>query len=118
MTDIAKRAQEVGFHRAALEAGALITDGPLPDDFVSAWGKAPFTGGRSVAHHWTAERPEWRAPEVLYGATSACGLTTIGTAQVPLFSAGNYPYCARCEAVLMKQMRSRIAAKNKIVFGG
>jgi hypothetical protein len=102
MSDLIERAKQVGFHRAALEAGAMISDGPVPEDFAAAWGTAGLSIAR-VAHYWTAERPEWRNPDVLYGLRSACGLQSIGTRRVPLRAAGNFPYCARCEKALMRK---------------
>lgn len=107
MTSLTERAKEVGFVRAALEHGATITDGPVPRDFTAVWGKHPFKG-KSVAHYWTAERPAWMAevsPDMIYAISSACGLSTIGTKQVPLLGAGNLPFCVRCENKLMGRVR-------------
>lgn len=107
MSSLAERANQVGFIRAALERGATISDGAVPQDFTAAWGLAGL-GRHKVAHYWTADRPEWMhevSPDMLYGLTSACGLRSLGTRQVPLFSAGNWPFCARCEAKLMKAMK-------------
>jgi hypothetical protein len=104
VSDIIERAKQVGFHRAALEAGATISDGAVTTDFTAAWGLAGLKRHK-VAHYWASDRPQWMrevSPDMLYALTSACGLRSIGTKQVPLFAAGNYPYCARCEAKMMK----------------
>lgn len=98
---IIERAKQVGFRRAALEAGATISDGPVPTPFERGWGKAAFVGsGRGVAHYWTADRSH-DLPDEAYGLRSACGVLTVATERVPLFGPGNYPYCVRCENKLM-----------------
>jgi hypothetical protein len=81
----------------------------VPRDFTAAWGTAGLKK-ITVAHYWTASRPEWMhevSPDMLYGLTSACGLRSVGTKQVPLFGAGNLPFCARCENKLMREQREK-----------
>lgn len=105
MTGLAKRANEVGFIRAAIEAGATVAGDAVPASFERGWGKAAFVGnGRGVAHYWTADRSH-DLSDGAYGLRSACGVFTVATKRVPLFTPGNYPYCARCEASLMKAMK-------------
>jgi hypothetical protein len=121
-TPLQKRAQEVGFHRAALEAGATITDGPLPCDFREGWAhQITFKTHSMIAHYWTKHPdPELEAEMVAkHGergrgaaiATSACGLERLTTKSVPLMGPGNLPFCARCEGKLMRGMRPGGAAK-------
>lgn len=78
--------------------GALITEGQVG---ASGWGKAAFSRG-GPAHHWTRTTD---LGEGSYGYRSACGQLTVSTPRVPLFGAGNYPFCTRCENALMKAMK-------------
>lgn len=101
MSELIERAKQVGFHRAALEHGATITDGPVPPDFERGWGHPPFSKGKMIAHYWQADR-SYDLGEGVFGIRSACGVLTVSTPQVPLMRPGNLPFCARCEAKLMK----------------
>lgn len=107
MSDLIERAKQAGFRRAALEAGALISDGPVD----AGWATHPFGRG-TKAHFWTAHPDNGLEAEALKECgerargirrvTSACGLEKIAVKAVPLLGAGNLPFCARCEAKLMK----------------
>lgn len=95
-----KRANEVGFMQAAAEAGALVSGGPVRDGFTEGWGKAAFTRGRT-AHYFYRKSD---LGDGAYGYESACGVTTVSTSRVPLFHAGNYPMCSRCDAKILKRI--------------
>jgi hypothetical protein len=104
MSDLTKRAQEVGFNRAALEAGATITDGPLRE-FKGGWACAPLLGKRVLAHYWEVQATRTDSVEFT-PARSACGLDHGFTARVPFMAPGNAPFCARCENKLMGKVRN------------
>lgn len=103
MSDVMKRAQEVGFHRAALEAGATITDGPIRG-FTGGWGSACFLGRKVIAHHWAVLAKSPEVPEYT-PVRSACGLEHGFTHKVPMMAPGNAPFCVRCENKLMGKVR-------------
>jgi hypothetical protein len=106
MSDLQKRAQEIGFHRAALEAGATITDGPLRD-FQGGWGHPPLMRSRRmIAHHWQVLPPLPEADGKYTGVRSACGVFHVFSEQVPMLAPGNLPFCVRCENKLMKAQQS------------
>lgn len=116
MSDVIKRAHEVGFHRAALEHGATITDRPIPN-FSEGWAHQPnFKRGRLVAHYWTKHYDARIEAQMVaeFGEqargiaelSSACGLSRHTTSRVPVLGPGNLPYCARCENALMRKMRN------------
>lgn len=93
------------FRDMVRRSGGMVSDGPLPAEFTEAWGKAPMQGG-PVAHYFKADR-SFDLGGGAFGVVSACrGLTTVYTSRVPIFGPGNYPFCARCEAVLMRRMRT------------
>lgn len=89
------------FRDQVRRAGGMVTDGPVPDDFSVGWAKHPFKG--QAVHYWTADR-RFDLGAGAYGVLSMCGITTVATAAVPLLGAGNYPFCAHCENVLMATM--------------
>lgn len=94
-----KRANEVGFMKAAAEAGALVSGGPVRDGFTEGWSKAAFTRG-GKAHYF------YRGMDLgdgAYGYTAACGVTTVSTSRVPLFQPGNWPMCARCDVKILRR---------------
>jgi hypothetical protein len=86
--------------------GGFVSDGPVPADFTSGWTSHPFRG--RLAHYWTMAEPLPGQPHAR-AVSSACGLKTIVTRQVPLLGPGNYAHCERCDAALLRQGRTRIA---------
>lgn len=80
--------------------GGTVSGGPVGDDFTRGWAKHPFRGER--AHHWSRLETTKETAYLLY---SACGMTTIATARVPLLGAGTYAFCKRCENLMMKPYR-------------
>lgn len=101
MSELAKRAQEVGFVQAAAEAGALVTGGPVRDGFTEGWGKAAFTRGPGKTHYFYRKAD---LGDGAYGYESACGVKTVSTKRVPLFQPGNWPTCARCDSKILKRL--------------
>jgi hypothetical protein len=107
--ELTKRAQEVGFLQAAAEAGALVTGRPVRDGFTEGWSKAAFSRG-DKAHYFYRDAD---LRDGAYGYTAACGVTTVSTRRVPLFEAGNYPMCSRCDSKLLK----RTVSSNPAIKG-
>lgn len=97
--------------------GATITDGPVGPDFTQGWSHViSFKSRAMTAHYFTVKRPSTPEDEIVAESgeaarglrflTSACGLQRFATNRVPLLTAGNLPYCARCEAKLMERMKT------------
>lgn len=99
MSELTRRAQEVGFLQAAAEAGALVSGGRVREGFTEGWGRAAFTrGGR--AHYFYRDMD---LGDGSHGYVAACGVTTVSTPRVPLFEPGNWPMCSRCDSKILKR---------------
>ncbi len=100
MSELTKRAEQVGFLQAAAEAGALVTGGPVREDFTEGWAMPAFTRG-SKAHYYY-RRTDFG--DGAYGYEGACGVTAASTSRAPLFQAGNYPTCSRCDTKILRRL--------------
>lgn len=100
MSELVRRAQEVGFRQAAAEAGALVTGGAVRENFAEGWAKGAFSRG-GKAHYFYRHQD---LGEGSFGYMAACGVTTVSTRRVPLFEPGNWPMCARCDSKILKRL--------------
>lgn len=80
--------------------GGTTSGAPVDEGFTQGWGLHPFKG--KLAHNW--KRVECDAlPDGAYGLVSACGMETVVNRQWPLFDAGTFEFCRRCEFKLMRR---------------
>lgn len=92
------------FLESAAREGALVSGGPIPQNFMKGWAHPPMSRGKMIAHHWRRGSAPPIDGVVMF--ESACGLSTVSMPAIPLLQAGNLPYCQRCENKLMKQQRA------------
>jgi DNA-binding CsgD family transcriptional regulator len=72
---------------------------PVPDGFVSAWGRLSFRGCH--AHFWAAGAKSLTGTLQL---RSACGLREIATKTAPLLEPASCAHCVKCETSLLSRI--------------